>query len=64
MSALRPDQVRKLVVHQPTCTVSPRPNDGSQCRLTANMRISRIPTRKGGSETPNRDTACNRRLDQ
>ena len=57
ISAFSPDTVRKLVVHQPICTVSPRPNDGSQCRLTAKTRIKRMPIRKVGSEMPISDTA-------
>ena len=56
--------VRKSVVHQPICTVWPRPNDGSQCSMTAKIRISRMPIRKVGSDTPSSETVCSRRLDQ
>ncbi len=56
--------VRKLVVHPPTSTVWPRPNDGSQCRMTEKNRIKRMPIKKVGSDTPINDTACSSRLDQ
>ena len=49
---------------QPICTVWPRPNDGSQCRLTANIRIRRMPIRKVGSEIPISEIAWNSRLVQ
>ena len=52
ISALSPLLVRKPVVHQPSATVSPRPNEGSQPRMTAKTRISRIPIRNVGSDTP------------
>jgi hypothetical protein len=52
MSAFRPEGVRKPVDHQPIATVSPRPKDGSQPSCTEKMRISRMPMRKVGSETP------------
>ena len=64
ISALRPEMVRKPVVHQPICTVSPRPKDGSQCSITAKIRISRMPIRKVGSDTPSSDTVCSSWLDQ
>ena len=36
ISALRPEIVSRPVVHQPSRTTSPRPNDGSQPKVTAN----------------------------
>ena len=51
-SALRPLQVRKPVDHQPSFTVSPRPKEGSIPSQTAKTRISKMPIRKTGSETP------------
>ena len=64
INAFSPDQVRKLVVHQPIWTVSPRPKDGSSRSHTANTRISRMPIKKVGSDMPIRDTAWNSLLDQ
>ena len=64
ISALIPDQVRKPVLHQPSCTVSPRPKEGSQPSQTENTRISRMPMRKGGSETPTRLKVSMARLSQ
>ena len=50
------------MVHQlPTCTTGPRPKLGSQPRATEKTRISRIPSRNVGSETPTRLTIMNRR---
>jgi hypothetical protein len=57
INALRPLLVNKPVVHQPNATVSPRPNDGSQPRFTAKIRISRMPIRKLGRLTPISDAA-------
>ena len=36
ISAFKPDSVRRPVVHQPICTTSPRPNEGSQPSVTEN----------------------------
>ena len=36
ISAFSPETVRRPVLHQPSFTTSPRPNDGSQFRITAN----------------------------
>ena len=44
------------VVHQPIAVVSPRPYDGSQPSITANTRISRMPIRNVGSDTPSSDS--------
>ena len=52
-----PEAVSSPVVHQPIATVSPRPNEGSQPSRTANTRISRMPMRNVGSDTPISDTA-------
>ncbi len=49
-----PDQVRNPVLHQPSCTTAPRPKLGSQPSSTEKIRISRMPIRKVGSETPTR----------
>ena len=57
MSDLMPLQVARPVLHQPSATVSPRPNEGSQPSITENTRISRMPMRNVGSETPTSDSA-------
>ena len=49
-----PVQVRNPVDHQPIFTVSPRPKEGSTPSQTANTRISKIPIKKVGRETPTR----------
>ena len=36
ISAFRPDTVSRPVVHQPSRTTSPRPNEGSQPSVTEN----------------------------
>ena len=62
ISALMPAQEVKPVVHQPPiCVTGPRPKLGSQPSHTANTRISRMPSRKVGSDTPTRLTTMNRR---
>ena len=55
----QPSRVSRPVVHQPICTVSPRPKLGNQPRVTANTRISRMPIRKVGSETPSSESVMN-----
>jgi hypothetical protein len=55
ISAFNPDLVRSPVVHHPSATVSPRPNDGSQPSCTAKTRISRMPIRNEGRLTPTSD---------
>ncbi len=55
----QPLAVRRPVVHQPICTVSPRPKLGNQPRPTANTRISRMPIRKVGSDTPSSEIVTN-----
>ena len=60
ISAFRPLLVRSPVVHQPSATVSPRPNDGSQPRSTAKTRISRMPIRNVGRLTPTSEAASSR----
>ena len=57
--ALSPPAVRNPVVHQPRSTTSPRPKVGSQRSQTPNTRISRIPIRKVGSDTPISDKVMN-----
>ena len=44
------------MVQPPSDTVSPRPKLGSHFSVTANTRISRMPIRKVGSDTPSSDT--------
>ena len=48
ISDFRPDSVRRPVVHQPSLTVSPRPNEGSQRSSTAKMKIRPDTDQEGG----------------
>ena len=57
-----PDAVKKPLLHQPICTTSPRPKDGSTLSQTANTRISRMPIRNVGSDTPISETVRKKRL--
>ncbi len=50
---IQPFVVSSPVLHQPRLTTSPRPKLGNQPRCTANTRISRMPIRKVGKDTPN-----------
>ena len=59
MIALRPEPVSNPVLQKPSWITSPRPNDGSTCKVTANTKMSRIPIRNVGSEMPISDTARN-----
>ncbi len=59
MRDFKPEAVSKPVVHQPIATVSPRPKEGSQPSKTANTRISRMPMRKVGRDTPTSEIARN-----
>ncbi len=54
-SAFKPLTVSSPVVQTPRSTVAPRPNEGSQPRLTLNIQISRIPMKNDGSEIPRSD---------
>ncbi len=60
ISAFNPLLVRSPVVHQPSATVSPLPNDGSQPSRTAKTRISRMPIRNVGRLTPMSEPASSR----
>ena len=51
--------VKPVVHHDPTGITVPRPKLGSQSRVTEKIRISRMPRRKAGSETPIKLTAMN-----
>ena len=55
----QPSSVNRPELHQPNCTVSPRPKLGSQPSQTEKIRISRMPIRKVGSDTPSSDTVMN-----
>ena len=61
MRDLRPDPVRNPVVHQPMAITSPRPKVGSQRRMTPKNRMSRMPMRKVGSDTPTSERVMNPR---
>ena len=50
--------VSSPVLHQPSCTTSPRPKAGSQPSVTENTRISRMPTAKLGNDTPSTEPNC------
>ena len=61
----RPSIVARPVVQGPKATTSPRPKLGSHLSVTAKPRISRIPIRKVGSETPTSEIviiACERNV--
>ena len=55
----QPSRVAIPVVQGPNATTSPRPKLGSHFSVTANTRISRMPIRKVGSETPMSDIVIN-----
>ncbi len=59
ISAFRPEAVRNPVDQKPTWTTSPRPKVGSHCSSTPKKRISRMPIRKVGKDTPIRETVKN-----
>ena len=46
-------------LHQPICTTCPRPKLGNQPSVTENTRISKIPIRKVGSDTPSSEIVMN-----
>ena len=48
----QPSMLVMPVVQGPKATTSPRPKLGSQFSVTAKARISRMPIRKVGSDTP------------
>ena len=48
----QPSTLARPVVQGPSASTSPRPKLGSHFRVTAKIRISRMPIRKVGSETP------------
>ena len=56
INAIRPLGVSSPVLQPPTITVSPRPKAGSQCKVTENNRMNRIPRAKLGSEMPSTET--------
>ena len=61
----QPSTVRKPVVHAPSATTSPRPKLGNTFSMTANTKISRMPIRKVGKETPSSEKViktCDRKL--
>ena len=55
----QPLALSRPVLHHPICTTSPRPKLGNQPRVTANTRISRMPIRNVGSDTPSSEMVMN-----
>ena len=53
----QPSTVSRPLVQPPSATTSPRPKLGNHLSVTAKNRISRMPIRKVGNETPSNDTA-------
>ena len=51
----QPLRLSRPVVHQPRSSTSPRPKLGNHPSQTVNTRISRMPIRKVGNETPSSD---------
>ena len=62
ISDFNPLMVRKPVLHQPSCTVSPRPKDGSQLSQTEKAKISKIPVTKVGTDMPISEMTLSRLL--
>ena len=58
----QPSRVNSPVLQVPHCTTCPRPKLGNQPSHTANTRISNMPIRKVGSDTPSKDKVMNTRV--
>ncbi len=55
----QPSNVSQPVDQPPSITTSPRPKLGNNLSITANTRISRMPIRNVGSDTPSSDNVMN-----
>ena len=55
----KPEAVKKPLVHQPISTTSPLPKVGSQRNMTPKNKISRIPIKNVGNDTPTSEIVMN-----